>query len=398
MRDPRKGKPSASRMHRVCHCPGSVLAEALAPKGKSTKVADAGTEIHDALADDDFESLGEDERVIAERLVEMKAKALEAFKVATGSKDVNEFREKRYWIKSPKGDPICSAQLDVAYVAGDKALVIDTKTGYKEVTPAQSNWQIKTQAVAFWRANPKVKEVWGAVASFRFREQYTSVRYTLSDLLRTERDVRFVLWRAEQENAERVPGSWCDFCSAKAFCREAGAYSLLPVPVFNEAPDGKIKERALAAVETMGLEDLAMLAEKRSIINHVLDSVSARLKTYTQEELQSVGLKKQTRPRYNIEDVNGLLSMFVKLGLLEKKECAGVCNVVLARLMEIATPRLLKQMEKEGGIKKGDAVERLKKVISPFQQKFEYDVIAPLTQQERKKLQEANEHDEDCHR
>ena len=382
--DERKGLPSASSMDRLAHCPGSWIAEKLYSQDDDagSSARDEGTEIHEAMEDDDMEHLEEDTKEISKRLKSMEKLAVDAWLSDNGEPEETppmEAREKRYWLKD-KDQDVCSAKLDYVCIQGSSALVIDYKSGYLDVTPSHRNYQIRTQAVTLWRSHPNIDKIRGAVASYRFREQYTQVDYTLPDLFKAEREIRFLLWRSRIAYAERVPGEWCRYCKAKANCPEAAAYALLPVPVAKNA--GAITEdEAKLAVLSLSLEQLAYMETHRTLAGHVFSAITNRLRQYSEAELASVGLKfRAGREILTPKDLRGIFDTFVAQGLITKEEYSECLKLVLTRLMKRAMPKMLAQ-----GVKtKKAAIERIKALWDPYcDRATTVKSIVKMTQQEK---------------
>lgn len=187
-------------------------------------------------------------------------------------------------------DALCSAKLDVFYILGTNALALDFKSGYLPVEAARTNIQMRTQALALWHEFEFLTHIRVATAQFRFKGRFTASDYTVPDLEKAEKELIFNLWRAQQPDAPRVPSTEaCRYCRAKPICPEAKAFSLLPVVAM---PTLEMKKKDIpAAVARLSLEQMAFLRHKKAMIENVLEAVSARLRTFSPEELAGVGLQ-----------------------------------------------------------------------------------------------------------
>lgn len=392
--DPRLGKPSASSMDRLAHCPGSANAQAAysEPEADSdtADVATEGDEIHAALATGDFSDLEDDAEEIAQRQESMRKRILAKWQASLPDPDApfTEYREQRFWIKSGE-KLIASAQVDYAAVSGADALVIDYKTGFKAVTHSSGNYQIRTQAVALWRSLPGIKRVRGAVAAFRFVEQETVVDYKLRDLISAEKEIKFFVWRSTKLDAERVPGPWCDYCKAKADCREAASKALLPVPMTSRLPS--VEEQDLAvAVSQMSLVDLAYMHARRSLAEKVFTAIANRLRNTPREDLATVGLKiTPGKARISRTNISGAFKALKDAGLVDASsgEFQACCDFVVGRISELVVPRLIER----GAPSKKAALAQLNDLLSPFITRITtIHGVAKMNKEELKQYEQEN--------
>lgn len=303
MEDERKGLPSASTMERTYYCPGSLkaAADAIAASSAAAKSPTAdpatysGLVIHKALEERDYSALGMDEKEVALRIKAMEQEILKQWKAEKGiTGDIDVRREERYWINDSGGD-IASAKPDVVFLSGSQALVINYKTGYKESTPAHVSWQSATEGVSVWMNFRDVQRVRVAVAQYRLKGFKTQADYSDDDLDRLRNRIVDNYIRAEDPDAPRAAGPWCDWCPAKAFCRQAVAYSMIPASI---------------AGETLTIEGCVALYHRRGTINKVLDATIDRLKQADPAELAKFGLAVGPgRKMITIKDAPGLAKL-----------------------------------------------------------------------------------------
>lgn len=380
MTDSRDNLPSASGADRLYSCAGSFALEAKAPEGTPTDEALQGQEIHEAKESEDFSGLDEEGQTIAQQLTKMESQAVEdwakQFDLKVGAPD----REQRLWIRDAIGKKLASAKPDIWWVVEKHALVLDLKTGYLPVTRAYRNIQARWQALAIFSEYPTVEHVRAGTAQYRFGGRLDLVDFDLNALEMAERELLLNLWRAKQEEAQRVPGPHCRYCRAKSLCPEAAAYSMLPIVPFSQVPQGGrgVKERVAQAVMQLDLAQLAYIQERKTIIEHVLNAVSERLKTFAPADLKSVGweLEPQSSVR-EIPDINAMWAIAHENGLTMEQflECLRASVGALeSKLSE-------KIQAQEGGLKK-DAKVKAGKLMEPaVTYKARNPILKPLKEE-----------------
>jgi len=162
--DERLGLPSASGLQRIVECPASLpLTVQLRDRGelppdRGSEDADRGTRIHEVLeafatgaelpADVDPEEFRE-----AEALWERSQTIL----TRTFGEDLSGVEllvEKRFWLMDENGEKSASGRYDLIGVseARKEALVIDYKSGWGEVAPAEHNYQLGFAAAVLHEA------------------------------------------------------------------------------------------------------------------------------------------------------------------------------------------------------------------------------------------------------
>lgn len=316
-------------MDRVVHCAGSVAAERDLPPLPSQQVTQQGTNIHDALESGDDSELELTEQEIKDRLssLEKETAALwyEEFNL---EREAPTVREKRFWIRERKSlDLLASARLDFALVHNTHALVINYKSGYADSTPSERNWQCRTEVIALWQEFPQLEHIRGGIVQSRLYSKIDLTDYQLEDLVRIEREIRHVLWRASQPDAARVPGPHCRYCRALAHCREAAAYVLMPparIAPYTVRTNGKIDVLAIGeAISKLAPNELAFLYQRRKIADAVFDAVEARMKTLAADELRAIGYKVAEGNRNKI--VVNAKRAYERLGELLSEEERFLC-------------------------------------------------------------------------
>ena len=337
--DVREGRPSASNLDRLVHCPGSLAAERGMPELPTQAVTEEGSAIHAALETGDDTKLEMTEREIKSRLIEIEDTALgEWMSQFDSGLHAETHHEKRLWIRNRATlDKVASAQLDIFHVLANQALVIDTKTGFADATPSERNWQLKTQAVALWQAYPAVERVRVAIAHVRLTSKFDACEYSLDDLRHAEREVLHAVWRTEQPDAPRVPGSHCRYCRAQGVCREMATWAL----VASHADAMPVADELGVALHVgkMTPGELAYVHSRKRLANVLFDAVSARMKTLPTDVLTSIGY--ELAPGVKRRDITDVTQAFLRLKpLLQYEKSDGqVCQVIDERMQCVKISR-----------------------------------------------------------
>jgi hypothetical protein len=340
--DERSGLPSASGIDRLAHCPGSRQAEAGLPELDTKDFTVDGSIIHFAMESGETEELTLTQADIAAKLKEIEVRETKNWAAFFNLETWDTFREDRLWIRNRVTlDPVASAKPDYWTIAGEFAICIDWKTGYKRTTPSERNWQIKTQVVALWHTYPQLKSIRGAIAASRLWTSFDSVDYTLEDLERAEREIRQVLWNAEQPGAARVPGDHCRYCRAQGTCRENAVYALVvsanvPALTGNRKTKGEESLAIVQAVQRMTPAEMGFVFKRKSTIEAIYEAVEGRLKALPEADLEQAGYKLvDGNKNYPIAD-ELVPVMFKKLGdLLSPEERIQCIKLVRGRAEEL---------------------------------------------------------------
>lgn len=365
--DERFGLPSASAMDRVVNCPGSVSLELICPPTKEEAVTEQGDRIHKALETSETIGLTPEDIKIYSRLKNLEDEAHANWQSEFSIEEHSLSREQRLWINHPQTfKPLCSAKLDLFFIATGRALVIDWKTGFKDATPSESNWQLRTQLVALYQSNPTLKHIRVAIGQSRFITKFDFCDYTLADIQHSERELLHHLWKAEQPDAPRRPGDHCRYCKARGFCKEAAAWSLVPViEVGNiEAKSAKQSKSVVRdRVSKLSLEACAAIWERSKIANQIFDCIEERLKDLPVDELNQLGLGlKETGSVRECTDAQKLFEILYENGLCtDEKEFTTFLKPALTKMEDVVVPRLAE--------KKGITQEMAKLLI--------YDIVSP---------------------
>lgn len=300
--DVRLGLPSASKLERVCLCPGSEnfirtlpMDRLLADGEKPDELAERGTKIHRARETGVILDLSDEEHEIYEAGLAYEAKQVNKWKETYGLTEVVEGkRELRLWLHDPTTmKPIGSGQLDVHYHTPDwrYALVVDWKTGFlTHLTGATGNWQLRLQAILLWIEHPEIEMIRVSFAKALFKKaKLDYCDYSAQDCKYALDSVLFHLWEARQEDAVRHAGRWCRYCPARGFCPQAAALCLLPKTIAKSTLIGMDSAEAVASNDVT-LASVKFLWQEASVIREILTAVTDRLKGMADEDLAKIGL------------------------------------------------------------------------------------------------------------
>lgn len=330
----RGGKPSASSASIWMRCQGQPnMVRSLPPRVEddSTPESRRGTKIHDALLYRNPEILDEGERAAYDNAIRNEQLAVEQWKAQLGLESVvEEERELRLWLWD-KQEAIVSGKIDTHFIECSSrnpcVLIEDFKTGSSiGAAPAAENPQLKVLAVLakyeYGARHVRVFvnrcESWG--------EQVDVADYDEAALAQAEYMVRFHLWLASQPSAPRTPGAHCHWCAAIGSCPENAAMAMLP----SVATGG-----ALARVDSLSHEDLKKLWLVDSDLRRILDKVSARLATFSDEDLNAIGLRRgKAKEVDKFIDVNGAVTALYEAGLT-KTDLWNTATLGKGKLVEL---------------------------------------------------------------
>lgn len=331
--DERGGLPSASVAEREYHCPGSRSACKLAPKQKAAAITIEGQEIHSALEKEDPAGLDDEGARIFD---EIRGQAFQSHQAWLDSfdssgKTITRDVEKRLWFKNDKGENVISAKLDVFWTCGDHAFAIDYKSGFLSPTPSARNFQLRVQALCL-QQNYGVKHIRMATVHSRIRTAYDACDYTAEDLEYARQELLLADWKCNQEDAPRSAGDWCRYCGARAFCKEAAVWSLVP-----QTQAASIAE----TVDQLPLEALAYIESRRKIAEKVFEAVKERLKTFSVEELNAVGLDRTKGfTVYEIGDAQRAGELLMDNKMVTAEQLWAATKLSLSQIEEDAVPRI----------------------------------------------------------
>lgn len=307
--DERKGRPSASALNRIMNCPGSFQAEQLVAPDMTDNHADSGTRIHDAIFRNDIESLPDAERDTAYQCMLIRDEIVREF---GGDPEAGQYfveREKRIWFKENS----FSGQCDHVVVDGDRALIVDYKTGYLGAPPAQRNLQMAGYAILIaWEYG--CTEVHIAIVQPNAWPKKSVTVYTKDDLSRAESEILHYLKYALSESPIRKAGEWCHHCRARATCKEAQSVVSQLVAI---AETGKLPATTP--------EELAHLLDRAAIATRIAKTINeeAKRRMIAGEDIPGYTLK-QGASKTTITDPNMVFTRASEIGITQDQFMSAV--------------------------------------------------------------------------
>jgi hypothetical protein len=291
--------PSSLRRRELC--PGSVFEERGLPD-VSNPDSDRGTRLHDMIAavcaynDKDIKNMGaatDEERELVSAMYEF-------FKDRTAIYEPLFFETESLLVYKKDGEVLFFGTCDV--LAQDNAekhgLIIDWKTGWGEVAPAEDNVQGAAYAIAamqMYGLEAVTVCFFNPVA--RWQSEYTFRR---SDAL--FRSIEEIIGRSMDGKGVLSPGDeQCRYCKA-ALHGTCPALRALTLDVHEVA-----EKQPLDALPSMPDEQLAELVEKGKVVGKLLKAAEDELKSRCEERGEVAGwCIKETSGGREIKDLNAL--------------------------------------------------------------------------------------------
>lgn len=352
--DERHGVPSASAMERLVNCPPShELAKLLPPEREDEVGEDAksGTRIHAALSNDlplaelnaaeaeTYSMCGEQaQRLIAEFGLTEAAEAIYETRLgltvlgkvlpATAKNKLAQFR--------------FTGQADLILIEGDRALVIDYKTGRGDYADAVDNAQLASLAalVCLWRPLRAVRvaivQPWvgpPTVADYDEAAMWKAVDWLHASLNKAELATP----------ADRRAGAWCKFCRVgkAGRCEVANGAALELVEVIEPEslatlPDDKQREAMFARAMELPAEKLAATMRGLAMVERFVNAIkgAARQRAREDEEFQRFWTLRQKKGKRSITDVRKVFERLAAHGVTAEAFTA-LCSIGLGDVKDL---------------------------------------------------------------
>lgn len=269
--DDRLGLPSASGAERLHNCPGSWLLERTCPPLPSTADSDSGIRIHAALAGFDVE-LTDDEEKTRSECERLCGEVVELW--LPRNPGLTGLNEKRIAFLDSAGAKRMTGRFDRLYIGVSWGLLVDFKTGHAGAETAASNLQLRALAVmARWAYRLEVIRV--AIIQPNCSPQVSCADYTLDDLNTAETLLLAALTAAQSPLSPRKPGTWCQYCRAKAICPEFREQGLAVVKFSSGLPD-------------IPGDELATLLDQCKLAEQVVDAARIEAKCRLTENPEAI--------------------------------------------------------------------------------------------------------------
>jgi len=236
---------------------------------------------------------------------------------AFGSETVNFVTEERFYMcpfadrGGELGSAVFSGQIDYIASCGatpkqppTRALIIDYKTGYREITAAES-LQLRAYAVLYAHKVGCENIVAAIIQRGRLPDV---VEFDASDLDAAKQELITLLEKAIDPQSKRTPHpDACQYCKAKAWCPEAAA-------VTNEI--ATVEPREITVASLPGLLEACQIAE-----GHI-ETIRSKARDLLNQDPNAVegwGLKKGRQTR-SVTDHDELRQRVIDGGLLTPEQ------------------------------------------------------------------------------
>lgn len=345
--DQRRGVPSASGMDRLMNCPASFEMERHAPPEVENEDAASGTRIHAVLAlQASADILNSDELETCDMCNAQSMRVIADWNGSDGMVTPDQtIYERRLGLTAfgramevapdSTADFIFTGQADLILVKGNRALVIDYKTGRGDTPLAVDNPQLASLAVLVWLAFPRVEDIRVAIV------QPWSGKPTIADYgSNALATAKGWLLATLNEAALAMPsdakaGDWCKWCKAKAGCAAFKAAALSHVEVLNPMTiagmDDETQRKALFA-RAMDLSPEALAATVRGLgmVKRFVAAIdgAARERAREDAEFQRYFALREKKGRRSITDVGKVFSACHSRGVTAE-DFTALCSIGL---------------------------------------------------------------------
>jgi len=324
--------------------------------------AASGTRIHKWLeteAPEDWNALGYSEQETAARCHAQTTRILADFTRRHGEVTW-EGREKRIAINAfgitldaEKPMPrIGSGQADLIARAGASILVIDYKTGRGDVTPAESNDQLRgLAALAPYRCIQSV-----TVAIVAPLTGQPTVAVFDRDALKAAKSWLVRTWLDAPHATETAAGDWCQYCPGRLICAAYAAHNAQTLAPLTQdgLPADKAKEALFARAYESDAATLAEMGERVKMLEWGAAAIKSAIRKRLEEggrdadELRAAGwsLKEEGGTR-EITDPDKAAQLLAPL--LAGAE--GGATAALMRAAKLSAATLTEELHKASGKK-----------------------------------------------
>jgi Protein of unknown function (DUF2800) len=319
---------SASSAYRRRRCRGSAnLVRALRQAGQLREErnpdAESGTRVHQAWCGQKAE-LSPRETDTLESLKRMEAMLVTDW--AAGQGYVLLGREQRLWLHQAL-EPVHSGAFDVAYGTLDRILIIDGKTLFGEVTPAEENDQLR-ELVGLARANfRRCTQFTVAILQPWVSSRPSIAVYDEAEAELALRELRATIRDCADPDAPRLAGVWCDKCPAFTFCDEPKRLTARTKDLAKQIAEGNFA----LPLGTKG----AQLLDAIKLAQDWLDAIWKRYKTIVAEQPDAIPgwYLKDGRKVRKIADLSKALA--IAEGFMTREEFFKAANVSVTALEEL---------------------------------------------------------------
>lgn len=334
----------ASNLLRLQRCPGSHRLEAQAPPEEDSPQSREGSLLHGYSQNPklDWGFLKPNQRDLLRIATECRQhifeKACHYLQIPINLDDWESGNEMLLWEDGIPG------HCDWWYLNRQQSalIIVDEKYGYKVVSPASSNLQLRAYAVGAHRKWTEISDIFVAISQPRlpYSERVTMSIYKGEDFEPAEEELLEVVFEAEKPDAPLNPGEeQCRYCTAKLICP---AYQKVLARVdFQPAgfANGSLTKRQADAQELLTActdEQLEAILQAISFSDFIKDQArdEARLrKTSDHSRLPNYSLGKSSDVK-KISDAGRAASLLALRGALTREDAFDCAELYLGRLEE----------------------------------------------------------------
>lgn len=352
--DPRRGVPSASTMSRLIACHASFHMEQAAPaETESNDEAASGTRIHSVLAHKaDASTLNAAEIETLEMCLDQRQQLLTEWNEGNPmlTPDVTLLETRLGLTSSLQVMPVTpeskerfifTGEPDLVCIKGERAIIIDYKTGRGNTAKALENPQLASLTVLVWMAYPQVKTVrvcivqpWAGKPTI---SDYSTNALTLAKswLLETLRQV------SEATPQDTKAGEHCQWCRAKAGCEAFKLAALKeievvqPMTLAGMEPETQSKALFARAME-LPAPSLAGAVKGLSMVKRYVAAIEGAAKARAAEdaEFQQYFTLREKKGRRSICDVQAVFRRCTEHGVTPEQFTA-ICSATLGDLKDL---------------------------------------------------------------
>lgn len=341
---------SASNLARRAACPGSERLEAGLPD-EETEEAKIGTLLHQYDAnpklDRSFLSQRNRELLRIAEICDEKvfARVREQFSIPDDEPPMRQSTAGEEWVvgdtpgHTDRWAYFNQASPSTGLCRG-LLLVIDKKFGFKEVTPAESNYQLRCYACGGAEMFPKTENVVVAITQPRlpYEQRITMACYSKDDIAAAREEIFAIRSACREPDAPLVPGpEQCRYCKAKLICpafqaEMQNAYALVPVEKTGTLTKRKADaQEILARCSDEDLDRMIQFVRMAKFVEEMaINEGRARVEA---GKLSMYELGRPSQPRF-IADPAKAEALLALKGLLDRQTIWACSSMALGKLEE----------------------------------------------------------------
>lgn len=331
--DERDGKPSASSMTRIVHCPACFHLNA-AEMPENSGAAVEGTMLHRIMElTYTLHKTDEEQRELAKLNAALTPEQEQAILIAENELEANAFEdgwqhytEQRLW----SHDNLYSGQSDMLAISPDgfSAVIIDYKFGRGEVEPAERNYQLAALAVLA-ADNYGVENVRAMIIQPRAvdkSKRVTACEYDKDDITSARDAIESAVASALYAPAPlQTTGYWCNYCPSSYRCKAA------------QMVLAKQYELATSSAGfAIGKHNAVEMFRKATVVQKFCADVLAAIKAWVSDNpdhgTELVLQKGASRPK--LGNAGDIYNAVESVGITPD-EFVGACDVSLAKLVAL---------------------------------------------------------------